>query len=562
MFISKKDIKTKLKLPVFQKIITEMKSRLKDDDFTNIICYKVFLSFIYEDLSFINENEIISHINHCKKFDKYTKGLVIYENLMNLSISYYYGKDILPKNIKTELLDAILFLSDFTENHGGGEMNPSFKSNWQGIRWSSVGFSNIILGRDEKVVKSFIKILKFIEEYNLSKGSGWCSEGQDYNSYSWCHICPFLALLEEYEPNLKWRKEYNIEPILLTSYLTITFREYLDKKGLGIHNIVSTNKLSRRGFLPLAFHFCDKKLLPGIKYCFDRTQGELGDNTFSRSNIGLIFTFLYYPYDIESKNPLEIPSWKSYFNDIDGQGTMVDRDRYNDENDIVSVFHYRNDLVERRSWASTSIDDMTFKVCGYDTSWIIGAGKVNKEIVNSTVFSDFPSVDLFRKTGLSVEEHYVEKEEFRSIYYGKLKESKTGVINWERCFMSDVKNSIWVVNDISDNGRYISIPTSLNLYVNLYKNEFTIVNKNNGMKLHCVFLNDVNIETHLFNVSEYYNNGVLLSKAKNIICEFDKNNLMFFYIAPENINYKYLFKKNILDIDSNKYKIGKHIQWI
>ncbi len=191
-------------------------------------------------------------------------------------------------------------MADFIFEDGGTQQNPNAASNWQAIRFSSAGLCYLALdprGMEERIDACWERVGVYCRENmgNSPESRGWSIEGLGYTFYPWPFIADFVVAAERLRgvsltaqvPVVRWA--------LWTVYAATLGIERRDGL-LGLHPDFGDDNPHARGegCYGLAFRFCAPRLLPGIRWCYDRLKGNQGDRSWDQARAGTIYSILYY----------------------------------------------------------------------------------------------------------------------------------------------------------------------------------------------------------------------------------------------------------------------------
>lgn len=371
--------------------------------------------------------------------------------------------------------DALRRMADFVFEDGGTQQNPSPASNWQAIRFSSAGLSYLALdphGMGERIDACWERVVVYCRE-NMgdSPGSrGWNIEGLGYTFYPWPFIADFVIAAERLRglsltaqvPVVRWA--------LWTIYAATLAIERRD--GLvGLHPDFGDDNPHARGegCYGLAFRFCALRLLPGIRWCYDRLKGEPGDRSWDQGRAGTIYSILFYRDDIEPCDPMSLPVWREGFVDTGGNGYFTFRNRYCDRNDTVAQLYVK----ARGSKGHSGPDALSFRIYGLDTPFAVGGGRYGRKENGvdvyrrsmNTLYPNHPDAELetSRNSGRVLETPLVDHIGGGHVV-AAIDCSNVGVLNHRRWFVADYSgaagvDAVYVIADTSENGHYWQLCT-------------------------------------------------------------------------------------------------------
>jgi len=403
-----------------------------------------------------------------------TKGLALYWHASRIACAYdwCYGSDAWGDAFSATVSKALAQHGQVILDKGGRAQNTSPASNWQGGRFGSGGLA--MLASDEPIDPKHLskaegKVARFLTS-NLGgdKTAGWNSEGLGYNYYPMGNfVGPFLiAYARNGGPDL--RQKYG--PQLSGSYWSV-YAAYVPSMG-GIRPDWADDNpgTAFEGTLGQAFYFCDKSLLPGLVYWYDRIDGKAGRNDWDSARGGTIWSILYHPGDaVEPADPMSIEAWTSKFEDAGGIGLYTFRNAYEDENDIVAQY-----LVKRYAPGGHSGPDAaSFRILGLGGAFAVGGGRYGPKLHGvgaykrsmNTVYPADPEAGPIPSNN-STGKLLAGRVDAQGSGYvvSKHGSNNVGTTNLTRRFLADLSGDsgaagLFVVADTSDNGRFWQLCT-------------------------------------------------------------------------------------------------------
>ena len=358
--------------------------------------------------------------------------------------------------------------ADVIFEKGGGSQNNDPASNWQGNRFSSAGLCYLATDEDfppERLDQCYQKCLRYLRE-NLGTGAGsrgWNIEGYGYTGYPLAHVGPFLLALSRREARYDPRKELPaLEYAFWTLYAPVVhLNGQLAHPDFGDDN---AGAMDNNGCLGMAFRFASPALLPGLKYWYERTVGTRGNRSFESDRGGTIFSLLYFPDQVEEKNPIDIPEWRKGFDDSGGNGFFTFRNQYRDSGDLLAQIY----LKLRGAKGHNGPDALSFRILGLDTAWAVGGGRYGKKTGGqdaylrsmNTVYPVDPDgkLEINKNAGKVVGTPLIRADGGGHVI-GSIEVNNLGTRNHQRWFISDYSRSsgaeaVYVIGDTSQDGRF------------------------------------------------------------------------------------------------------------
>jgi hypothetical protein len=415
------------------------------------------------------------------------KGLSLYTTAMYVSLSYDYchGAPSWDKEFRDRVSKELFRQHDVIFTSGGTEQNRSPASNWQGLRWSSAGLA--LLATDEPTDESRLeachqRVRTYLNE-NLGENQGsrgWNIEGLGYTFY------PMGGAVTQYILAAKRRGpdfDLTSHPGLRMTFWTIYAALCKSDQQLFRPDFSDDNPNAvGEGCYGFAFALCPPELLPGIKWWYDRTVGHLGDKTFDNVRFGSASSILYYPENIEAREPHSIPQWLEAFVDTEGNGFQTYRRLYRDEKDIVAQIYAKL----RGSKGHNGPDALSFRIAGMGTLWATGGGRYGPKTNGLDVYTRSMNTlypvdpdEKFPNNGNSgkIIGTPVINPDGSGHCVMRIGQNNVGTKNHTRRFISSFNsgaNAAFIVSDTSDDGRFWQLATIGANEVKADGNTFTI----------------------------------------------------------------------------------------
>ncbi|MFM2090193.1 MAG: hypothetical protein RLZZ127_682 [Planctomycetota bacterium] len=390
----------------------------------------------------------------------------------------------------------LLAMGDLLRTHGGSEQNTDPASNWQANRWSAAGLC--YLATDEpvpagRVEACFDRVAAWVaENYGTGAGNrGWSIEGRGYQSFPWSHVGPFAIAarrlagrsLRDASPSAVDHALWTI-PAGACRIVGEFGREFAFHNDFGDDN---PNGGSRaEGCWGLGFAFAPKELLPGMVWWYDRMKGAAGDQTWDSARAGAIYSYLYHPgAAVRPQPPLAIPAWREAMADTGGNGMVLFRNRYQDDDDLCAGFYAKL----RGNRGHNGPDGLGFRLVGHGTAWATGGGRYGPRIdgveaywrsQNGLYLAD-PSAGPLRdngERGAFVGTPFIDRRGGGSVV-GRMALTNLGVRDHVRRLLADFgpdsgAEGVFVLADTSADGRFWQLCTLATNTVTIDAAGFTI----------------------------------------------------------------------------------------
>ena len=462
---------------------------------------------------FINEDLVL---------DK--KGLGTYFELYYLSLSFSFCKESkYIKKIRSKVSNIIKILSEHCFFHGGKKQNQDPASNWKALRFSMAGIG--FLSHEEKDEFLDTKIYGCLQrckryfQNNMKNGFAGM-EGDSYTRYAWYGLGPFGMALENIK---KWdfrkNSDYDIEWQIMWDLATFVPIETRDGfRGVTPDFVASTPTLNDLKFISLGFYYINEENLGGLKSIFDLSFGDISDTH------GFIYLLLNYIPNLVDNNILENKNWRKSFCDTEAHGYFGYRNRFKDENDIVSQLYGKFSKTSGHK----DICQCSFRITGLNTLWVVGDSyeKRNQNIIypggyggpdvkdvwrpmknNGKLFSydylNTPELQGYCITGVNAQTDF-DVEKFKRRYVTKFNES--GCSAFFICADTSLNARYWQLNtcpindvEVNNNGFIIkdNYGNSLKATI-LYPHENYVVKTGERKRNFPYYIHNTSIEYNKF----------------------------------------------------------------
>jgi len=275
-------------------------------------------------------------------------------------------------------------MGDMIFKHGGAEQNRDPASNWQGIRYATAGL--IYLACDEPVNDTDLKtchsrVVRYLTENLGGNGSmGWNIEGLGYNYFPMGnYVGPFGIAMARRDPESDFRRLPQVRMTYWTVYAPLM------KAMGGIHPDFGDDNpgTNGEGVYGQAFHFAPPELLPGIVWWYERMYGAAGNGTHDNARGGTLWALLFHPGNtVKPQDPMTIPAWRNAMADPKGNGYVLFRNGWQDENDLCAMVYAKL----RGAKGHNGPDALSFRILGLDSAWAVGGGRYGPKTNGQDVY--------------------------------------------------------------------------------------------------------------------------------------------------------------------------------
>lgn len=380
--------------------------------------------------------------------------------------------------------------------HGGREQNRNPASNWQGLRWSSAGILAMVLNQEDLPEQRLKECHQRVETFlSRSMGGaegtrGWGIEGLGYTYYPMGNgVAQYVLAAKRYSSEF----DLTTHPGLQMSLWSIYAALIPSSRGLFRPDFGDDNPNARgEACYGFAFALCPPELLPGLKFWYDRTVGAKGNRTFDDTRFGLASSLLYYPADLQARDPMTIPEWRAAFLDTEGIGMQTWRNRYQGPEDLVVQLYAKL----RGDEGHSGPDALSFRIAGMNTLWATGGGryknwgalssgvehkKTGKNVYRRSMNTLYPvdpddTLQISGQSGRILGTPLV-REDGSGWCVMAIDKNNVGTDHHTRRFITDFQagaDVACIISDTSDNGRYWQLVTLGDNRVTTQENTFTI----------------------------------------------------------------------------------------
>ncbi len=297
-----------------------------------------------------------------------------------VALAYDMCKIAWPFEIDTLISAKLIDMGASLKRNGGKGWPDGPGNNWRAVRFSGMGLCYLAADylndslRESEVNYAFNQVVTYFNA-NLSEeenSMGWNPEGIGYIIYP----AEFWGLFNIAIGNMYPEKNFLNENPAVKHTLSTIYRGAIlmerDKDNKGYHPDFSDDNmaLGGSGVHGLAFKNADEKYFPAFKWFYNRLFGLQGDKSFDSERGGVVFSYLYYPGEIEEQIPESIFGL-NYADPV--YGMFIFRDEYNDSSDIIAQ-HSAKGRSPRHCHGGA--DANGFRIWGLGGCWTTGAGRI------------------------------------------------------------------------------------------------------------------------------------------------------------------------------------------
>jgi hypothetical protein len=396
------------------------------------------------------EQRCLEMIAHPWWSDKRSKGLTRAAAGVTVALAYDLCHDAWSKEARQRISRA---LHDNAYSMGvsmGAHANRQMANNWQAVRYAGMGLAALACDEPdgERLARwAFPRLLRHLE-VNLGE-NGWNPEGIGYTLYPWKFTGPFGIAAERAGLGDVREKLPRVRKTLWTTLVgTVAIENFGGRVGLRADLADDHPAWGGGGCAGLAFHYVPEEYVPAVRWMYDYLCGQRGDGTWDARGGGSLYSILYYPADVEPKNPAEVVG----LNYVDAShGLVLFRNRFEDENDIVALV---NAAGRRPRGCHAGPDTNTFRILGLGGAWAVGGGRTGCPEGQTNLFPAAPGRRAPGGLGELVEHHFGDDGSGRCVTVG----SCMGVKDHRRVFAADFSGdggapAVFVDAETSANGR-------------------------------------------------------------------------------------------------------------
>ncbi|MGC9454894.1 MAG: hypothetical protein ACP5HU_08500 [Phycisphaerae bacterium] len=395
------------------------------------------------------------------------KGLTRAMMGLSVAVTYDMCKDAWDESDRQVVSREIKNMGDSLMRSGGAGWPSGPGNNWRAVRYSAAGMCYLstdepVTDPDMNVQTAYDQVVTYFKA-NLSEqenARGWNPEGIGYNIYPATFWAPFNLAVNRADSGKNFLDEVPAVKYTLPSTVTPTLAiDRGDRLGYKPDWSDGSTTWSPQGTAGLMFPNSRDDYVPALKWQYDRLCGAEGDRHWDTDRAGGIYSILYYPDDVEAKNPADV--WGlNYVDPV--HGMVMYRNAYRDADDVVAM---HNAKQRRPSQTHAGPDLNSFRIIGLNTVWVTGDGRYYTDADprgQTALFPDDPDTwDYHDGTlGELVDYSFASDGSGYSIIDG----SSVGTTDHRRRFIADYNEAtgaeaVFVVADTSSNGEYWRLST-------------------------------------------------------------------------------------------------------
>ena len=449
------------------------------------------------------------------------KGLTSYWSAYCVSFAYdwCYNSPSWSVANKSFVSNKLMVMGDMIAANGGTEQNTNAASNWQGIRGASALLA--YLATDDLYSTTYFanmktKLYSYVEQNygNSLLSSGWNIEGLGYQFYPVGNfIGPVGIALERVKKEDGLRRYASFISSFWTVYATLSTGMDLGGFGGFRPDFGDDNPhVSGEGVFGQSFYYLPEEMKPAAKYCYDKAVGSgRATKKYDGERLGLIWSFLYYPFDVVAENPASADSWKSLMQDnAGGNGYYTYRNQYKDGSDELAQLYVK----QRGDKGHAGPDALSFRILGSNSAWAIGGGRYGKLVgpstqdiywhLMNTVYPVEPLVAKIGSTGCTscktnsnsgtIVGVPCQSENGSGHIISEMAINNVWTTGHKRWFVSDYDSlntgcrAFYLIADSTVNGKYWHMVTAVENTITTTANSFTITAPNGSSMQGTVFM--------------------------------------------------------------------------
>jgi len=312
-------------------------------------------------------------------------GLTRARLLKNLALSYDFCYDAWEPAFRQQVNDQ-LYETMFSVNANMGHAaNYNIESNWMGVRYGSVILASLVWDPEQEAGRTPQQPLEWDATKRLGEHleksiftNGWNGESMSYHIYGWTFVGPALLAMEQ---NLGSFCLMDFAPQIRNSlHALMTSTVAIEHRGIrGLQADLSDDDLmfSTGGVLSMGFSLYPQEQHAALRWMHDYLIPPEDYEHYTDET--LFYSILYYPEDVKPQNPAKI-GWLTYQDPQ--QGVVIHRNRFRDENDIVSTYNAKQTRVRGHAGP----DANTFRLVGLGVPWVIGGGRTGYTAGQTNLF--------------------------------------------------------------------------------------------------------------------------------------------------------------------------------
>ncbi len=410
-------------------------------------------------------------------------------------LTHEVPKELVGGDVNAFISKSLKENADSLVKNGGKGWPGSGKwgNNWNAVRYGTAVLSYLACDEPrESWQKDFDGAMRNLVKHkqaNLStspQANGWNPEGIAYAQYPGWTTYPLVVALRRLEGRDLIEEVPAMENELWTTYQGVLPLprharvsgpgETREGWGLGLRPDFTDDHpvWEAEGTAALAFAVSPKEYLPGLKWLYRRLCGDLGDRTWDTASGNGLYSLLFYPADLEEKNPAEV--WGKTWKD-EAFGVFIFRNRFQDGDDFVlqTVAKLRPTFGGHEGR-----DALSFRLWGLGVPWAVGSGRTTDQRGQTSVFPSDPEEKATPPPGLvpAVVDAFLRRNGDGYVVM-KMAMSDTGVSDHTRRIVADYSGesgapALVLVSDSSEDGQFWRMNTPDFNTITTGPNSFTI----------------------------------------------------------------------------------------
>ncbi len=449
------------------------------------------------------------------------KGLTSYWSAYCVSFAYdwCYNSPNWTNANKLLVSSKLKTMADMITTNGGTEQNTNAASNWQGIRGASALLAYLTTD-DSYSTTNYnnmkAKLNKFvIQNYGDSvQSSGWNIEGLGYQYYPVGNFIGPVGIALERVKREDGLKKY---ASFVNSYWTVysSLSTGMDLLGFGgLHPDFGDDNphVTGEGVFGQSFYYLPPVMQPAAKFWYDKAVGT-GRSTqkYDGYRLGLIWSYLYYPFDMVAENPADADSWKTLMQDNSGgNGYYSYRNQFKNGSDEIAQLYVKL----RGDKGHAGPDGLSFRILGTNSAWAIGGGRYGKLVgpssqeiywhLMNTVYPVEPLVTKIGSTGCTTCKTNSNSGSIVGVPYqnengsghiiSEMATNNVWTTGHKRWFVADYDSlntgcrAFYLIADSTVNGKYWQMVTAVENIITTDANSFTITSPNGSSMEGTIFM--------------------------------------------------------------------------
>lgn len=449
------------------------------------------------------------------------KGLTSYWSAYCVSFAYdwCYNSPNWTADNKLFVSNKLKTMADMITTNGGTEQNTNAASNWQGIRGASAILAYLVCD-DEYNPINYSTMQSKLNKYVIQnfgdslQSSGWNIEGLGYEYYPVGNFIGPAGIAMERINKEDGLKKY---ASFVNSYWTIyaTLSTGIDLLGFGGFrpDFGDDNPhVTGEGVFGQSFYYLPPAMQPAAKFWYDKAVGTgRATQKYDGYRLGLIWSYMYYPFDVVAENPANADSWKTLMQDnVGGNGYYTYRNQFKDGSDEIAQLYVK----QRGDKGHAGPDALSFRILGTNSAWAIGGGRygkivahMNQEVYWHLMNTVYPTEPLVTKIGSAgctncktnsnsgtiVGVPY-QSEDGSGHVISEMATNNVWTVGHKRWFVADYDSlntgcrAFYLIADSTVNGKYWQMVTAVENTISTDANTFTITSPNGSSMKGTVFM--------------------------------------------------------------------------